>query len=149
MTDHNEVPEAAVEAGAKAQWVKSAENSSIGEWNPESFWAGVFREDASRIISAALPHLATQTDHNEVPQDAALTGLRLANKFGLNGGPGIRLAAAIRDAILLERARQPPTEPTRAEDAPHVEPGGEREKLINPKLAAAAWARSSASGDGL
>lgn len=41
---------------------------------------------------------------NRKPIDASSTGLSIATKY-LVGGPGVRLAAEIRDAVLAERRR--------------------------------------------
>jgi hypothetical protein len=69
------------------------------------------------------------TDHNEVPTQKPFGYAAKSPKDGGwdllwdNPPSGV-------ESIALYSSPQPPTEPTRAEDAPHVEPGGEREKLI-------------------
>lgn len=77
------------------------------------------------------------TDHNEVPEaarDAARDAIWAVLCPSVRSTPddlavyGYAARMALQ-AALPHLAPQPPTEPTRAEDAPHVEPGGEREKL--------------------
>jgi hypothetical protein len=84
------------------------------------------------------------TDHNEVPKAAdAFERWWRASKYCQVVEPAFgwkQIAQDGWDAAMSHFAPQPPTEPTRAEDAPHVEPGGERDAVQTDALRSWLWA---------